>query len=47
MTRIACRYLELGKVLQDSETVYTISLLELAENMVVSATNGESNGHSL
>lgn len=47
MTCIACRYLELGKVLQVSETVYTISLLEVAENMVVSATNGESNGHSL
>lgn len=29
MTGIACRYLELGKVLQVSEISYTVSLLEV------------------
>lgn len=39
MAGIGCKYLELGKLLQVSEISYTISLLEVADNMIVSATN--------
>lgn len=41
MTDIACRYLELGEVLQVSSIVYTVLLLEVPENMIVLASNGE------
>jgi len=41
MTRIAYRYPELENILQVSEIVYTISLLEEAGNMIVSATSGQ------
>lgn len=39
MTGIDCKYIELGGVLQVSEIVYTILLVEEAGNTTISVTN--------